>query len=490
MHKKNSAKWNAFFVVMALLSVLAITIGAIFKNWIFCDDAYYLCMVERISEGYIPYKSLGLGYTPLYFYILVGLKWLFHIPYGCYSAYLAFHFCIVLGCAYLLFAILKQLNVKSGVALFCSWLFIIMSHWIQGNCVLLEIPSVFWGLLSILLIQKWNQKSPLIFILIGIISSFSFLSKQYGAGFFLLDIFYILFCSHSDKRSKQICYLALGYSIPIIVCLSIWGKAFIEVVFSGYGTQTAVDNGIDFTIDRRFRSIWTNMKWFLWRVNPMIVVSLLTAPLFIRQKRFALFSFCWCAIIGFSFQFFFVFSSTHYYLYVVPFGIILIGMMLSLDFQNTRNGKWLQYGIYSLTAVTVLFSSYSTFYNRLYKQYIKKDSRNGQIENAEIIKGLVAQDEKIWVHGPFEMYYLSNRLPPNIATIGYSFCTFGLNEQQAWEQVKNTDFVVRYTEDYDYLLYFTPEIKKYIEQFPFVAIADSTIVIQDLRSQHSTITEK
>lgn len=483
-HSISTKQIKVPLIALAVVSTIVLFIIAIFRNLVLCDDAYYLCMVERISEGYFPYETLALGYTPLYIYILAAFKALFHIPYGCYSAYLAFHFCIVLGCAFLIYAILSQIRIKRGIALFCSWLFIIMTHWIDGNCVILEIPSIFWGLLSSLLILKYSHRNPILFTIIGLICCFSFLSKQYGAGFFLLNLFLILFCCESETKLRQISYFIMGYLIPIIICLLIWGREFIGVVFSGYGTQSAVDNGIDFTIDRRFRSIWTNMKWFLWRVNPMIVVSLLLAPLFIKHKKFSLFTFCWCGIIGFAFQFFFVFTSRHYFLYIVPFGIFLIGMMLSFDYNVIKCGKYIKYCIYSLTAITVLFSVYSTFYNRLYKQYIKKDARNEQIEKANIVKSLVSPNEKIWIHGPFEIYYLANRLPPNLSTIGYSFCTFGLDERKAWEQVKNTDFVVRYTEDYDYLLYFTPEIKQYIEQFPFVAIADSSIVIQDLRTQH------
>ena len=484
-------KWSKpVFVSFAILSVLVLIIWAIIKNWIFCDDAYYLCMVERICEGYIPYKTLNLGYTPLYFYILAGFKILFHIPYGCYSAYLAFHFCIVLGCAYLIYAILKQINVNRMVAFFCAWLFIVMTHWILGNCVLLEIPSLFWGLLSCLLILKNNSNNLLTFIPIGIASCCSFLCKQFGAGFLFLNIFLIIFCNNSKGKFQQISCLAIGYLIPVAICLLIWRESFLGVVFSGYGTQTAADNGIDFTFDRRLLSIWKNMKWFFWRVNPMIVVSLFLLPIFVKQHKFSFFSFCWCAIIGFSLQFFFVLSSIHYYLYIVPFGVLLIGITLSLDYSSINHGKLIKTIVACFTIITVLFSSYSTFYNRLYKEYIKKNSRAKQIENADIVKSLVSPDETIWIHGPFEIYYLTNRLPPNVSSIGYSFGTFGLDERKAWEQVKNTDYVVRYTEDFDYLLYFTPEIKQYIEQFPYVVIADSTIVIQDLRTQHDIIYEQ
>ena len=68
---------------LGVLSVLVLIIGSFFRS-INVDEAVLLVEMERIAEGYVPYKTMHLNYPPLWFYINVALKSLFHIPYGCY----------------------------------------------------------------------------------------------------------------------------------------------------------------------------------------------------------------------------------------------------------------------------------------------------------------------------------------------------------------------------------------------------------------------
>ena len=39
-----------------------------------CDSAYYICIAERVTEGYKPYIDLRFGYTPLWIYIEAAYK--------------------------------------------------------------------------------------------------------------------------------------------------------------------------------------------------------------------------------------------------------------------------------------------------------------------------------------------------------------------------------------------------------------------------------
>ena len=95
-------KWT--LGVLGVLSVLVLIVGSFF-NSMDVDSAIILVEMERIYDGYIPYKTLHLNYPPLWFYINIALKWLFHVPYGCYPFYLAVHWMYAIGCASCLFYI-------------------------------------------------------------------------------------------------------------------------------------------------------------------------------------------------------------------------------------------------------------------------------------------------------------------------------------------------------------------------------------------------
>ena len=77
-------------IVVVLWGIVCLTpiLLSLLKSGVDCDSAYYICMAERIVDGYIPYVDLSTGYTPLWFYIEAALKVVFQIPDGLYWPYL------------------------------------------------------------------------------------------------------------------------------------------------------------------------------------------------------------------------------------------------------------------------------------------------------------------------------------------------------------------------------------------------------------------
>ena len=171
-------------LIIGLIITIVPIIGSLLNMYIDCDSAYYLSMVERISEGYVPYRTLNLGYTPLWFYIATIYKLLFNIPIGIYEPYLFLHYIFQVGCAFLIYKILQIFKFRKELCLFTSFLFVLMTHWLNGNAVLLEIPSMFFGLMSCYLVLKYQEtESVLHYLWIGGICACSFLCKQFGLGF-------------------------------------------------------------------------------------------------------------------------------------------------------------------------------------------------------------------------------------------------------------------------------------------------------------------
>ena len=95
---------------------------------------------------------------------------------------------------------------------YASILYILASHWNDGNVFLLETPSLLFGLLGIYYTIKYTKYTK-IYIGIGVLAAFSFLCKQYGIGFLVLIMFLICF---NNARLKQLNFFE--YRIYITNC--------------------------------------------------------------------------------------------------------------------------------------------------------------------------------------------------------------------------------------------------------------------------------
>lgn len=473
----NNVKFRYAIGILWGIIVLCPIVGSMFRVGVFCDSAYYICMAERITEGYIPYITLHLGYTPLWIYIMAAFKCIFHIPNGLYWPYLLLFYICEIGTSYVLYRLMQKMNINRDIAFVGATLFLLAIHWLQGNCVMLEIPFLFWGLLSCLLIFELQNKNSWWYLLVGIFSCFSFLSKQFGLGFLVLDLYVILFLIKGDW--KKIGTYLLGYSIPIAICLIIWGWAFVECnILNGYGTRAAEEAGYDTSLLSKLEMMWGGIEYFAKFSCPVLIFSLLYLPDAYKQKRLANFIFAYCGIFGFSLQFYFA-RGDHYSIPLVPFGIILLSEMLMM-----KNNKWLTWLKYILLVVTICISLYKTYYNRVYKLYCKKNEFMEQVRYSNEIKSYISNDETLFVvHGSmFYVYFMADVLPPNMRTIGYSFGPMGLNEETCGKQIMTANLVLRYSEDYPYESEFTDSLKSVLETYPIVwQNCDSTMLLHRIK---------
>ena len=471
---KNPYIINIIYVLMGLIVTIPI-MGSILKSGVDCDSAYYICMGERIVEGYIPYTELHLGYTPLWFYIEAVYKILFNIPNGLYWPYLILFYAFQIAGAYFLYRLIRCLDIKESFALFAAWLYLIMAHWMQGNAVLLEVPSMTFCTLACWLVLEYKDNSCWNYLWIGCVAACSFLVKQYGLGTFALCLYLMLFISKCNW--KQLAIFILGYMLPIILCFTIWGEAFINnVLLNGYGTQAAVDARYDVTLTSKFFSIVGNVNYFCYMVCPVVYVGWMFAIIAYRKNRLAQLIFAYCGILGYSLIFYFS-GGLHYYQNLLPFAIVLIAEILHLT-QDTK----LKYIAYILVGWVILVSAYKTYHNRVYKQYIKGHERKEQRILANELSYYIKEDEALFIiHGGlYHLYFTADILPPNIETIGYSFGPMGLNEKMAIEQVQEADWVIRYSKDYDYESFFTDSLKHELEKYPSISLQDSAILLHKM----------
>lgn len=467
---------GAIYALMVLVVAIPI-MGSILKSGVDCDSAYYLCIGERIVDGYMPYTDMGfLGYAPLWFYIEAGYKILFNIPNGIYWPYLILFYAFQIAGAYFLYRLIRSLDIKKSIALFAGWLYLLMSHWMQGNDVLLEVPCMTFCILACWLVIEFKDRSWLYYMWIGAFATCSFLVKQYGLGTFALCLYLMLFLSKCNW--KQFTAFFVGYLIPIGICLLIWKESFVHsVLMNGYGTQTALDAGYDTSLSQKMQSILSALNYFCYMVCPVVYVGWLFAPLAYCKKRLAQLIFAYCGILGYSLVFYFSGGGLHYFQNLLPFAVLLIAELLYI----TKDTNW-KYLVYVMVVWVVLVSGYKTYYNRVHKQYVKGTQRIDQQELSRDIRQYVKDDETIFiVHGGlYHLYFTADVLPPNMNTIGYSFGPLGLNERTAGEQIQAADWVIRFSKDYEYERFFTDSLKHELEKYPSISLRDSAILLHKI----------
>ena len=464
-------KWA--LCITGVLSVLVLIVGSFF-NSMDVDSAIILVEMERIAEGYIPYKTMHLNYPPLWFYINVVLKWLFHVPYGCYPFYLTVHWLYAIGCASCLYYISRKWGASKYVSAFVAWLFFIVSHWPQGNIVLFEIPSVFWGLLSISLFLKWKDCHPAWQLVVGILACCSFLTKQFGAGFILLVLWLIITSTNSNKW-KQTGYYLLGYSLPLLICLACWGMDIYQsILFNGYGSDVMDAYwGKETTFASKLVRLWGNLLLFMNRIAPVVYIGILLLPLFFKQGKWHEALMCIFGIGGFLLQFLFVHGGHHYFQYMLPFALLLIPVILSLDLN-----KYVRIGVCLIISWTAVLGVYSAYHNRVWKRYMhdgKRDYEN-QWKFGKQIADIVQDGETVFIpHGGIcYVYYTANLYPSCMAEIGYGVGPMELDIEHTAKWVANTDYVLHFTRKMMYDLYqgkdfeyfYNDSIQQYVDQFP------------------------
>ena len=470
--KKDYVQW--IFVLLGIVTAIIPIIGS-FWNGIDVDSAIILTEMERIYEGYIPYKTIHLNYPPLWFYTNVVLKWIFHVPFGCYEFYLAIHWLYVLGCCACLYSISQNFIDKKSVGYVVVWLFLIVSHWLQGNAVLFEIPSLFWGLLAIALALKWEFKCVALFVIVGVCSCCSFLTKQFGAGFSLL-VAWLIISSKNTQKWKQLGFYIVGYIIPLLICFIYWGIDIFQcILFNGYGTDIMDAYwGRTTTSCAKIKRMCEHFMHFSNRIAPIVYGGIIALPIAVKQRKVREILLCFFALGGFLIQFLFVHGGNHYYLYLVPFALLLIPVCLSLDVN-----KYLRYAFYILILLTAVFSFYSTFRNRVWKIYLNPNyhQKTEQIAFGQRLSAMIEKDKTVYIpHGGLDyLYYTANLYPPCIQKYGYAVGPMEVNIEACAEMVKEADYILRFSKEMmkliypdgrDFEYYFTDSIQNIVSQYP------------------------
>lgn len=462
--------WYAFLIVSVPLAIIPMVLCAL-GNPMDADPSYFLSIMERISEGKVLYKDVHCGYPPVWFYLTALVKWLFSIPPGCEEPYYIFHFFVQILSALVLYKMIRCLEINGRIAYFCSWLFVMMGHWMQANYLILEPLTVAFGVLSLWIVMKHGKGNVWLLFVGGVAASCSFLCKQYGLGYLFLCLFLMLFYCNSGL--KRIGMFLLGFFVPVLLCLAIWGKPFVNNVFlNGYGSSVDEANGLMF--HDKIQWIFGAAKMLFVRCAIALPVSLLFIPLFVKEKKGFIVLLCWCGILGFLMTFYLNFGIPRYLLFSLPFVALLLALTISLLHESK---KILQIVFLISLAVTVAYSIYADYHNRVWKVYLHRALKETKEEMAQEISKLIPEGASLWIpnSGLCWAYYLTNATPPNLNTIGYAFGA-GMTEDMASEQAGAADFVLSFDwEKAD--SYFTKELKDFVYSHEVVYVSENGVIV-------------
>lgn len=428
-----------FLCILLLLYLLYAYFIEACRSGIEVDEGYYIGVVNLLYNGLVPYRDFELGYTPLFFYVLLPIRAIMgDLPV--ISNYKLF-ICLVSFANALLLAIVLKRITKTGrvVSLFFSILFLVFWLYLQGAKLLLEPLSVFWGLCALSLVT--GKKAKIDFVLAGAFSAFALLTKQYGLVFVGCIGVYLL-CSKALWKEivGQCVLLALGFcAVVVVFCGAFWisgvSPAMLLASLSGGGYGAQSFYGYKLGVVKAVR-----MFPFLLLLPCMLIKM--------KQEDWSSLALGVTGVVLSSFQLYFnVFP--HYYLYMLPFVFLLSARI----FVNLRTGieskvpLFLFWGMLFTSSALLLQNVWTTT-----KYYQKVDERKTATDNAKQINEVIKKHEvetTLCYWGTIEYYGLCSLTPPLLKKYGFQFGNE--TEEIMCERLLESDSFVVSEEGLEYL---------------------------------------
>ena len=421
------------YLLFGALSLIgALIVAALFwsayRDDIGIDSSILLLEMERIADGYIPYSTMHLNYPPLWYYMMLVLKDIFNIPYGCFDFYLSVNFLFLLLCGFLVYEISLWYCPKKWVAAFSAWLFVVCSFISGARNVMFEVPSVMFGLAGLFSIGKCKDKHPTHFLWIGCLFAAAFLVKQFGLGFAGLGLFMLLF-SDCREKWKKILFCATGFLVFVGIFVALFGLQFLNsILFNGYSTHSGIGHS------GRIHNLIKACSAFVKKM-PVVVIAFFLLPAFIQQRKFLSVLLLFLGIAGFSLQFLFLSQASHYYIYMMPFAVLLVPAIAGLELSASEK----LITIASLAATLYLPAEYNTT-----KVRIQTNARSVQRHDADRLRTLIDSESTFWIANTAKvpLYYLLNLKTPNMAEAGYCVSSLEISPEKAKMQAADCDFII------------------------------------------------
>lgn len=369
---------------MQLTKFLFFIVCISFVLAIFCsvenpDIYYYMGSIRLLLDGKVPFVDFHIGYTPLSFYMA-------YLPASFFgtgnTAALAIETFMNFLNAGLVYYLLRK-NVQNKVLCFFFTAFYLSSvFFLDGMCYMLEPYVTFWGLLS--LIALYKNKLWTIFVA-GICSFMSFWSKQYGLGYVILGIFYLLLYHRISWQSL--------FGRMFVFLVGLFGAAFCMI-------ELLLMQGVSLASMFMFSGDTYEKLGLIGMLEGygflIIAVPFFPVMVYLIVKNFKSFCednfmvVCLCGVFGFMLTTY-VRSYVHYIQLPLPFVMLLGAMLLDkycIGKNDERLMKW-----FKISAIVPLSIMFYFDYN-----FIFHNERIAVNETANEIASIIPKGtEKVYV---------------------------------------------------------------------------------------------
>lgn len=399
-HKKSFHKaflflLSAFVFVSFVINYRAIQINP--------DSVYYIGVSRLISEGKVPFIDFQLSYTPLSFYLMC-------IPLSLlgptYTNALIIVYVLNFINSFLVYKILRLQNCTTLWSWYGSLLFLLCCLLFQGNVYILEPFVLLFGLVALCFL---HNGTIFFLILTGISCSLSFLCKQYGMGFLVLVIIFLIIKDNYSFRSvKKILLVLSGFFIGLVAFVIFMKLQGVEFV-----NMTSELSGSDYHREG-FKGFLIAYFYLFTRLSPLLIALFFALKYLKKVVKDHFWVISVVGTFGFMLACYVRFYS-HYLLLVSPFVVFLIVYTIN-QIENRKIRKIFSFYVILSTFIPiclVLFSTINTFGGK---------RRQLQVQTSVKIANVIPEgQENVFVS--FSVLYaslLNNYTPPLIKKYGLS----------------------------------------------------------------------
>ncbi len=318
-----------------LLLPLAILVSwrltqALFYAPINMDAGCFLSICERMIEGWVPFRDLKFGYTPLGLFIMYWSRWFFFGVDESYQVYLGTVLFFQIATAAVIYRISGLFRASRPIGVLIALLFLAGCQVHEGLMIFLEPFVTFFSCCAIYLFlrtdfsdrsRRAGETAGHLF-LCGICAGCAFLSKQYGVCVLVpLGVGAIVTSSNSKDQLVDLGWIAAGFITPLSLMLGYYGGVYeldaVEIIkqfwIPGYVKQIS---GLT----------WLK-QFFIYRNLYLLAVPLLFLVRQIRTDRVFL-------VIFAAFAAFVVPAAArdfgHYIVLCMPYAVLLGGYLFTI----------------------------------------------------------------------------------------------------------------------------------------------------------------
>lgn len=366
------------------------------------DASYYLGVTRVILEGKTPLNDFPLGYTPLSFYMMTPVVSIFGTSF---TAAMIVVLCITLINALIVYAIALQHCKNRLFSGYAAALTLLLLTSLDGCHYILEPFVLLYGLSSIYFLGRKKLRYTFV---AGMMCFCSFWSKQYGLGFLMLGLVYILSDNGFIRISlNRIGLLLLGFFVGLAIFLLIFIVTGVDLsLLASLSGGTYERDGIAGLL-----GAWKTIFIYL----PFLILPIVLMFLHPKQSlHIPLLITSFCGICGFLLQCYVRFYA-HYMLLSIPFCVLIFIGAYSL--QTKEMIKKIFILLFAASSFIPLY-----FSARMIRGLHTEDMRQAQTEIADTIDDYIP-DGSSNVYASIDLLpvtLINNYNPPLLEKHGFS----------------------------------------------------------------------